>query len=393
MLTRTIHNTLKKAYKKSKKYLKPVAKQAQQWKLIPSKIGVPHEELPNFFETLASEDCRYVVLRWFEDLPDLRDDDLDLLVADDDLTKLLTHTTKGYRGDSVIKMDINTVTKNPRAKGSTSYYPPHLAREILENSAVHSSGALVPNDTYYLLSLAYHALFHKGFASGLPSVHRSEPPTQSEHDYAATLSALATRCGFSIEMTMEGIEAFLAEHNWTPPLDIYYRLSRANQWVRYRAEYHTKDAWRHSYGLSVILLREKGDAPDITEKLEQEFSSHDLVIEETHRLSPVQSHYIAQNTRGGDWNIGPFSVNGGDPVVAYVVRKNTEEKQEGPESLPHGKIEYPWIKKIKRNIRRYCHARNAEGSFNPLHTSDNGVDACYYRELLHTATESEPSHL
>ncbi|MEX0930297.1 MAG: hypothetical protein WDZ79_01320 [Candidatus Paceibacterota bacterium] len=382
-------NALKKTRKRLRKNLKPAIRLAQYWKLLPSKRGVRHDALPGLFRDLDQENCRYVVLRWFEKLPTVTDDDLDILVSNEDHEKLLAHTTKGYRGDDVVKMDISTVTKDQKAKSAISYYPPHLAREIIEKSILHPSGARVPDDIHYFLSLTYHALYHKGFSSGLPSKHRSEPPKPSEHDYEATLRSLASRVGFTPEMTMEGLETFLSERDWTPPLDLYYRMSRSNTWARRRAEHHTKEEWRSNYGLSVILLREKAARPDIAggivEHLESELKKHDCAVEEKHELTKTQSRFVAKRTRGGDWNIGPFAINGGDPIIAYIVRKNNTGNDLRRESIPHGSIEYPWIKDIKRSMRRYCHDLDPEGSFNPLHTSDNGVDAAYYSEILHTS--------
>ena len=111
-----------------------------------------------FLDHLKKEKVKYVVLRFYEDLPDLKrvDGDLDILVADEDEEKIKIFLTK-HPGP--IKIDLWPVS---RKFDDIVYYPPPLARKILESAIDGPAGSRIPAPKEAFLSLAYHALYHKG---------------------------------------------------------------------------------------------------------------------------------------------------------------------------------------------------------------------------------------
>lgn len=140
---------------------------------------------------------RYVVPRWFENLPHLsRGEDIDLLVYDEDeprVRRLLRPKSLPQRlfGASRIKCDVKTV--------SSGYYPKQASMRMIDRASLHPSGARVPNAEDYFYSLAYHALYHKGMM---------QSHVVSHHDYAGKLRSLAHSIGLDAEIN----RAWLAAH-------------------------------------------------------------------------------------------------------------------------------------------------------------------------------------
>ena len=191
----------------------------------------------DLFAELRRRNVRYVVLRWFENLPEVEQgEDLDMLVADEDLPLLTGLLTGGKDG---IPCDIYTVSGlRGTAYKRMAYYPPDLARSILEQAVLHPSGCKVPSPQHHFLSLAYHALYHKGpksgLRSGLPGVR---PVSAPEHDYAATLAGLALAAGLepaSVTMGMEVLDECLNRSGWRPDTKTLASLAASNSWIRQR---------------------------------------------------------------------------------------------------------------------------------------------------------------
>jgi len=70
-------------------------------------VGRPRRRLPadwdvdDFINWANANEIRYVVLRWFETLPDLRDgEDIDILVADDSVEQVLS-VVQGRRTEGI----------------------------------------------------------------------------------------------------------------------------------------------------------------------------------------------------------------------------------------------------------------------------------------------------
>src|SRR5439155_8684458 len=139
--------------------------------------------------------------------------------ADDDLAKVRALLAEE---PGTIPVDVYSVTGiDGSAFHGVAYYPPPLARHLLERAVVHHSGCRVPAPEDHLYSLAYHALFHKGRLA------------DSDHDYAAVLDGLARRVGVEVPLTLDGLDEHLAAVGWRPPVDTIRRLAPGNHWLRH----------------------------------------------------------------------------------------------------------------------------------------------------------------
>lgn len=333
-------------------------------------------------ERLAEEQVSYVVLRWFEQLPDLEPgEDLDVLVADADLQRVRALLAEE---PGTIPVDLYSETGLPGSDfRSAAYYPPALARRLLETAVTHRSGCRVPAPPEHLCSLAYHAIYHKGFQSGMRSEQSGarDPDPNPEHDYRAALAELARAQGVSLVDSLEGVDDFLATRGWRPPADTLRRLATTNDWIRQRLA-GTEHGESQLPEPAVFLIRERTldilDFGDVLGVLT------DLGFEILHatELDADARQQCRDLARGGNWGQGPFPVSGGGPrFLIFAVHY-------GPRRPPRSVLErYPRLSNgdvllAKNAIRDLVAARLAEAQrFNPVHSSDDEGEAWEYLEL------------
>ena len=225
----------------------------------PRRYIPPHMTVAAFFKKLLRWNTQYVALRWFEDFPHLTPgEDIDLLVADTDLCAVenILQPEKGG-----VPCDVYTVSGLPATDyRGMAYYPPYLAEQILKRRVLYKGLFVTPCSVDYCLSLAYHAIYHKGPNAGIPtSLENLALSGNPEQDYAAKIAALATKCGFDYgEMTMEALDDCLSRHGWRPPIDMLAQLARRNRWIKQRFFSGSSDIEDPALrGLAVFVLRER----------------------------------------------------------------------------------------------------------------------------------------
>jgi hypothetical protein len=191
----------------------------------------PGPGLERLFETLNERNTAYVVLRWFEDLPDRPDGDIDFLAADEALPEF--NTLLGFE-KSGFPCDVYSESGRRGFRyAGMPYFPPLLARGLLSRRIVNAAGVSVPCPEDHFLSLAYHAVYQKGLQSGLPtSVPNLQPDPAPKHDYRRTLARLAERIHVPVEVSMEALDEVLSSAGWRPAAPVLKRLARYNVWIR-----------------------------------------------------------------------------------------------------------------------------------------------------------------
>jgi hypothetical protein len=146
-------------------------------RFIPHQLGVC-----GLLYGLQTAGVRHAVLRWFESLPQVAPgEDLDILVDDASLDQVRAMLDDG---PGIQPVDIYSVTGLPGADfRSMPYFPPYLAEELLDRAIIHRGLCRVPAPREHFLSLAYHALYHKGGDSGIPSAtHKRPRQVSADHD-------------------------------------------------------------------------------------------------------------------------------------------------------------------------------------------------------------------
>ncbi|MEW6072090.1 MAG: hypothetical protein AB1726_05760 [Planctomycetota bacterium] len=336
--------------------------------------------MAGFLAGLKERAVRYSALRWFEALPDLPPGaDLDLLVADEDLARL-REALGGRPG--TIPLDVYTAhgSGGHEWRGA-SYYPPALAHRILAASRENARGVRVPAPEHAFLSLAFHAVYHKGPASGLPAAAPGgRPRPDPRHDYRAALGEMARALGWAPSLTMEGLDDFLGAQGWRPPRDTLRKWSRVNPWLRRR--YFAARAPDEPAGLAAFVLRRAAVELDLVGELVGLIRAHGFTVLDLKRLAAEEVERVAQGTRGGNWAPGGgFTAAGGPPAVLVVAHdprpaRLTRRYRRRYPDMDNGRLV------CKRAIRDEINRRfPASRRANLLHVSDNASEAWEYIRL------------
>lgn len=353
--------------------------------------GRPRRRLPvewrveDFFEWAETNDVSYVVLRWFEDLPKMdKDDDLDILVADEDVEKVLSVIEE--KSTVGVACDVYSVSGRMGTKyKKVPYYPPHLAQKILDG-AVRLGSVNAPNREHYFYSLAYHAVFHKGKRSDLSKgveQKRDSSSSTSKHSHFDKLCALRDELGFDVSIDFESLADFLHKNEWEPGLDLLRKLGESNGWVRNL--YDKRAAAREAIdGLGVIVLRNwavrKGWTPRILVRLQEA----GFVIVAIHELTGERYEKARAYLRGGNWGSSrEYPVNSGGPgmLIAIFDPSPSPVAEADRKQYPH--MSDGRIIEIKRELRSMMNkGRKPDALVNSLHTSDDESEAVYYLELI-----------
>lgn len=336
----------------------------------------------------------YAVLRWFESLPDLAlGEDLDVLVADDDLE---TFRAVLAREPGTVPVDLYSGSGLPGSDfRGVAYYPPDLARSLLERASVHPSGYRVPSPADHLASLAYHAAYHKGERSGLPSA--STPATgDPEHDYATALHDLAAAQGVDLELTLEGVDDLLQRMGWKPSPDTLRRLAENNEWLQrmqgnggHRDGGHASgDAGSSAHGsggeaelpeLAVFFVREGAEQVLGSADVLAVLAGLEFEVLAAEQLDPVARARCTSAVRGGNWGRGPFAVSGGEPVRAVVALHYGPRPPDPVVAARYPRLTNSDVLLAKNVLRDHVLAAVGEReAFNPVHSSDDEAEAWEY---------------
>ena len=194
----------------------------------------PGQDLDAFFGELQRRGVSYVVLRWFEDLPHVAPGhDIDLLVSDAHVRTVQSLLTRRPWGRGVQKFDVYSVGGLPGSDyRGTAHFPPPFAQEVLDGAVTIRDRFRVPNREHHFLTLAYHAVYHKGYESGLLSgAGPSAVHAPASHDYEAVLGELAAAAGTPVTPTLDALDEHLHSLGLRPPPDALERLAPGNPWI------------------------------------------------------------------------------------------------------------------------------------------------------------------
>jgi len=333
------------------------------------KLGISEDVgIQGLIDFCNTEKLEYVVLRNFQNLPELhrKRGDLDILASDFDTKKIVAFIQK-HAGD--IPIDVWPVSL-PLYR-DVPYYPPHLAQAILDSARDHSSGAKIPGVQELLCSFAYHAVYHKGALAGIPAttpgVHFTSLP---ENDYLGDVQAFAQEAGVHVGETMEEIDAYLEQENWRPKLDTLVKLGGGNTWIKNYFFSNTENP--DEMGLGMFLCREaivqSGKMADMIQVIE----GQGFLVLEQKILSEAQKRIAKEHLRGGVWAVGD-TVNPLEfPAAALVVVDAVMIAREKPRYAMR-------LRELKYLLR----AQFTVDDVSPVHSTDNTKESLeYLQELL-----------
>lgn len=340
----------------------------------------PKLSIDRLFKILKERQINYVVLRWWDKLPNVeKGEDLDLLIDDKDLPQILDlFVSFPYRQ----KFDIYSVSGNPGSDyQGLPYYPPHLAKIILDHRIWFNDLYAVPDEKRFFLSMAYHAIFHKGKNSGL-CFPGSDKVEGSDHNYSSEIKSLAKINRVAINTDKyEDVFNYLQSEKWVPELDTFRKLAVNDAWISMLLPKVISDSNVDEGEVAVFIIREYAIRSNKLDLIKNELlKKFDILFEKP--LEDEEKASAAKNIRGGKWDKGPFPINGGLPVyilVCFDYHPKPLSKKE--------KIKYPNVKNknilLKNSIRDKINFDHLPWEHtNCIHAADDEVESWEYIKFV-----------
>jgi hypothetical protein len=309
--------------------------------------------------------------------------DVDLLVADEDLPRVLEILNSA---PAIQPCDVYTPSGLAESRYlRASYYPPAFARQILAGGRPHRNFCQVPCERDYFHSLAYHAVYHKGPASGLAGCEQfGSLQRRSSHDFTTILGEMARRLGIDVEISLEGLHAYLQREKIGPSPDFLVRMAASapkNRWLAHLARQAEGDI-RVDPGLVVWVIRESAVDAGVDAKIEAMIEGHGFIPLAKKRLSPAEIALGAACTRGGNWGPGPRDHLGGLPVIMIAsfdpspLRPTRAQRKRFPRVTNARTL-------VKEDIRSQVNELIAPAHpINGVHSSDYGAEAHHFLSVF-----------
>lgn len=335
--------------------------------------------IQGFLDYLAREKVRYVVLRFYDKLPALnrQGGDLDLLVADEDEYKVKEFLL-GHPGP----VGVDVWTPSRTSHNSITYYPPPLARKILDSAVVGPAGSRIPAPRESFLAFAYHAVYHKGLFAGLPTALSGlQTNPHPENNYTEELVRLAKKLDIAIDPTMESVDAYLAQEGWQPKLDTLAKIAPRNKWVRRRYFDVTHSP---EVGLSVFIFKRKALKLGIQDEMLAALQAQEGFLTLKIKIFNEQDvARVAEHLRGGVWSAG--SDQEGDFLPAMAVVAIDTHIAGSMKFAAFHEAPMARIQGLKKQLRKKFDPE--KGSF--VHSTDTTREAWEYIRWCFSAEEAE----
>lgn len=345
------------------------------------------------FRRLNQAGVNYLVLRWFEDYPKFKRtakrEDVDFLVADHDIG-LFFEVMDNCGGR--IPCDVYSESGIGEASFfGMPYFPPFLARRMLERRKMEKEMFYVPCEEDYFFSMTYHVVYHKNVLAGVepgvdPEIVHISVSHNPKRNYGNKLAQMVAdfKIPYSGRMTLLELHHFLKSQGWAMPDDTIRRWPIQTPWLKYLVEGKRKESSGHGE-MAVFVIRrfakEYGLVEDILATLRSRFE-----IIEIKELTEAEVEQTSRIARGGNWGPGPGPVSGGPPAVIVVCFDHH------PQAIPEHEQErmlatYPLVRNmnvmIKHEIRDSYNARiprKHHCSF--VHSADNEEEAVEYTRIF-----------
>lgn len=329
-----------------------------------------------FFGILHDRNVEYVLLRWWHNLPEIPEgEDMDILIKDEQ-RDLINDLVVFYDNGTDLKCDFYTIAGSKYgSRRNIPYFQSNLAHNLIE-TRIFYKGAYVPSPLAYFASLAYHAVFHKGFNSGLPGF--DEKPIEMEHDYTSVLKEQSLSLGLDINITVKGIYNWLNEQNFAPAEDTLSKLVELKPELNFLQKRLYSDV--RGGDLLVYMIREQlvndGHLRDFHEFLED---NYEFDVIDIRMLNEVEKTICKTQIRGGKWDKGPYEYSGGPPVALVVAFDYNPWPLNLEEAKKQSRMTNENNPKAKYDFRELINnSRKRNGKYNGVHSADNELDAWFY---------------
>lgn len=337
------------------------------------------------FNSLKSINIEYCVLRFYEKLPSMYrfGGDLDIIVSDQDWTRLDDYFRKNK---GKIKIDMYGVS-TPAFASMIPYYPPYLAKRILENKQLHSSGAYIPSNDESLLSFIFHCVYHKGYSSGLRSkILTPIKKYKVDNDYEKHILSLSKVSSIIItDITLEGLDDLLALNGWRPPIDSLNFYAFNNDWL----SSHLLHNKINDEGFYFVVIRNNFNS-SMREILHKHLDLFGFrIIYQENLMSVEREKNVSERLRGGNWG-NPLSndYEFAKPSEIYVIA----ETHDYIYRLFSLNIGFSRIRYIKSFLRKKLD-NDIAGKDSSIHITDNsGETKEYINQVLSSSISDRIYH-
>lgn len=252
--------------------------------------------ISGFIDFLTQNKIRYVVPRFYENLPNLdsEDADLDIIVDKDDLRKV-----SSFLGSNPGSIPVDVYTSNGNDYHGISYIPPVKATQVLDNAIIGPGGALIPDKQDAIDLIVYHILYHKGYLSGIPSVHNKYNSAHEKNNkYLRVIRPLCDSLGFEVGNTLEEMDIYMVSAGWRPALDTLNKMAAWNSWVRDTLSSTVPEI----VPLYAFILKEGVRSNGYDELIKDGLQKEGFIlVEERELIGDVKQNAIT-DLRGGIWN-------------------------------------------------------------------------------------------
>jgi len=259
---------------------------------ISSKLGYKA-----FLDKLNNEESNYVVLRFFDKLPNKHRDggDLDIMVSD----SVFSDSADFLQNNSGSEMvDMYSVT-GPASAAQIPYYTPHLARKLLIEYELHN-GYRVPSKINYLNSLIYHCLYHKGLSSGIPTKYEelkvSETP---DNDYLMHITELAKELNLTVGNSLEELDDYMKSSGWRPHFDTLELICPTNRWLH---RHLSSEVLEPEITLTACVLKKGFFDKHSIESFRQDLNEQGFRVLYEENLVGDREQMAGDHLRGGNWS-------------------------------------------------------------------------------------------
>jgi len=359
----------------------------------------------DFFETLNQSGASYVVIRNYENLPKMIGGDIDILINDCDIEKLLecglirSEFNRVSRAMPPIKIDAYSVY------GSSGYryrnmalFPPELANRVLKNRVLAKNNVYIPGPEDETWSYLYYICYFKNSASSLPPTDQQDFkncsyhfPSKSElpkfdplanlarHDYLKKVSDIFSTMNVDVNLSLQSIHEFLVSKHCAPPLSVVRRHVENLDVIGLTEEYLVKNiTWYQDYkkiskfypGLTIYFIRERGRLLFAMSEILRYLNESDFEVLFVHEL--VDRDTVSKVCRGGNWqDDGGISLNGLPVALVFLndaklLKLNSSQRGM---NLPYVKYASYFIKDSLRN--HLSEKYKDEYDLNIVHSTDD----------------------
>lgn len=345
-----------------------------------------------FLGSLNDAKIPYVVLRWFDDVPLTLDrerdttHDIDFLVDAGRLEEIVRLAAK-HRGP--VKCDLYSPTgRHATAFKKMPYYPPVLADEILAHRELHAGAFYVPTPDLHFKSLAFHLIYHKGTASGIPTGIDLATDPNPARPYAALLEALGDqlRIPLARPYTLRTLHDYLKAVEWSMPHDLMVRWPQQHDWMRWLARHEEEllaPFAKDLPHLAVFLLRADAMDEGLPEKAAELIRSRFNLLR-TETLDRRQIRRVMRSVRGGNWmEHGKTELV--EPRVALICNDPSPKPVAENDPL---RRKYPFVTNANAFFKNEARERlNELFPARPrrvaIHGSDNAFEAQHYLQAIY----------